>query len=256
RVMDPERALAGLGRALDVGDTTVVVADVDWERFLPTFTARRPSPLLSALLEESDTATSRPGAGAEPEARGAALVKELSALSEADRRIALRDLVRDRAASVLGRASGESVAAAQAFRDIGFDSLTAVELRNQLTQDTGLRLPSTLVYDYPTPGHLADHLGAELFPAAPTGPGGPFDPPGTAGDDEETALRRKLSTVPLARLKESGLLTALLALAEPDRTSESEETAPGVTAEARDDDLISTMDVDDLVQLALGDSAH
>ncbi|MFE5142017.1 SDR family NAD(P)-dependent oxidoreductase [Streptomyces fagopyri] len=256
RVMDPERALAGLGRALDVGDTTVVVADVDWERFLPTFTARRPSPLLSVLVEESDTAKSRPGTGTEPEARGAALVKELSALSETDRRIALRDLVRDRAASVLGRASGESVAASQAFRDIGFDSLTAVELRNQLNQDTGLRLPSTLVYDYPTPGHLADHLGAELLPAAPTGPGGLFDPPGTAGDDEETVLRRKLSTVPLARLKESGLLTALLALAEPDRTSESEETALGVTAEAQDDDLISTMDVDDLVQLALGDSAH
>ncbi|MEU1501701.1 type I polyketide synthase [Streptomyces sp. NPDC005732] len=255
RVMDPDRALAGLGRALDVADTTVVVADVDWDRFLPTFTARRPSPLLSALLEEADTTAARPGTGTEPEARGAALLKELSALSETDRRTALRDLVRDRAASVLGRASGEGVAAAQAFRDIGFDSLTAVELRNQLNQDTGLRLPSTLVYDYPTPGHLADHLGAELFPAAPTGPGGLFDPPGTPGDDEETALRRRLSTVPLARLKESGLLTALLALAEPDRPSPSQGTAPDVSGEATDDDLISTMDVDDLVQLALGDSA-
>ncbi|MFE2136750.1 SDR family NAD(P)-dependent oxidoreductase, partial [Streptomyces sp. NPDC059466] len=260
RVMDPDRALTGLGRALDVGDTTVVVADVDWEKFLPTFTSRRPSPLLSALLEESDTTASRPGTGTEPETKKAALLKELSTLSEADRRSALRDLVRDRAASVLGRASGESVAPAQAFRDIGFDSLTAVELRNQLNQDTGLRLPSTLVYDYPTPGHLADHLGAELFPAAPadapTGPSGPFAPSGAAWTDEEAALRRKLATVPLARLQESGLLTALLALAGPEGPAEPEGTSPGTTAEAQDDDLISTMDVDDLVQLALGDSAH
>ncbi|MET8289413.1 type I polyketide synthase [Streptomyces sp. NPDC005132] len=241
RVMDPDRALAGLGRALDLGDGTVVVADVDWERFLPTFTSSRPSPLLSVLPEAA-----APAAGPDDTAaRAADLRHRLSELSTTDRKLALRNLVRDRAASVLGRADGQSIEPGQAFRTIGFDSLTAVELRNQLNHDTGLRLPTTLVFDYPTPGHLAEHLHTELFP----------DTAGPADADEDT-LRKKLSTIPLARLQESGLLTALLALAEPDGPSEAEGTAPGVTAEAQDDDLISTMDVDDLVQLALGDSAH
>ncbi len=241
RVMDPDRALTGLGRALDLGDGTVVVADVDWERFLPTFTSSRPSPLLSVLPEAA-----APAAGPDDTAAQAAdLRHRLSELSTTDRKLALRNLVRDRAASVLGRADGRSIEPGQAFRTIGFDSLTAVELRNQLNHDTGLRLPTTLVFDYPTPGHLAEHLCTELFP----------DTAGPADADEDT-LRKKLSTIPLARLQESGLLTALLALAEPDGPSDTEGTAPGVTAEAQDDDLISTMDVDDLVQLALGDSAH
>ncbi|MEU3986571.1 SDR family NAD(P)-dependent oxidoreductase [Streptomyces sp. NPDC026672] len=245
RVMDPDLALSGLGRALDVGDGTVVVADVDWDRFLPTFTSRRPSPLLSAFEEPDEPRSAT--ADTEPQAKRSALITRLSALSAADRRTALRDLVRDRAAAVLGRPSGESVTPGQAFRDVGFDSLTAVELRDQLGQDTGLRLPSTLVYDYPTPGHLADHLGAELFPDTSA------DPADAAHGDDEAALRRTLATVPLARLRESGLLTALLALAEPDdRPSRTQEAAPDDT---EDDDLIQSMDVDDLVQLALGDSA-
>ncbi|WP_128382301.1 type I polyketide synthase [Streptomyces cavernae] len=259
RVMDPDRALAALGRALDLGDSTVVVADVDWRRFLPTFTSSRPSPLLSTLPETTAPATGT--AETETEARASELVNRLSPLSGPDRRTALRDLVRDRAALVLGRAGGDSVQPAQAFRDIGFDSLTAVELRNQLNRDTGLRLPTTLVYDYPTPGHLADHLGAQLFPDAPDE--GFTDPSGTARAGDDAALRRKLSTIPLARLRESGLLAALLALAEqekplePEKPQESEE-ADSSTAEAdvRAGELIHTMDVDDLVQLALGDSSH
>ncbi|MEU6540479.1 type I polyketide synthase [Streptomyces sp. NPDC047000] len=242
RVMDPDRALSALGRALDVGDGTVVVADVEWERFLPTFTSRRPSPLLSALAALAEPAgpatrrTPEDGAGAAGELR-----TRLAGLSAADRTLALRDLVRDRAAAVLGRANGESVAPAQAFRDIGFDSLTAVELRNRLNQDTGLRLPSTLVYDYPTPGHLAELLDAELFPDTAEST--------AVADADEAAVRRRLATVPLTRLKESGLLTALLALTEPEQPS---EPLPGDGSA----DLIEAMDIDDLVQLALGEAAH
>ncbi|KOG24617.1 type I polyketide synthase, partial [Streptomyces viridochromogenes] len=94
------------------------------------------------------------------------LLERLSALPERDRDHSLLSLVRDAAAAALGHASSAEITANRAFSDLGFTSLTAVEFRNRLSEQTGLRLPSTLVFDHPTPSALMRHLRAELFPTA------------------------------------------------------------------------------------------
>jgi NAD(P)-dependent dehydrogenase (short-subunit alcohol dehydrogenase family)/acyl carrier protein len=90
------------------------------------------------------------------------LVERLAGLDPAGRDRLLLGVVRDTAAEVLGHADTTAVAADREFRQVGFDSLTAVEMRNRLAGTTGVALPATLVFDYPTPKALADHLGAQL----------------------------------------------------------------------------------------------
>ncbi|MER6129760.1 type I polyketide synthase [Streptomyces sp. NPDC001795] len=93
----------------------------------------------------------------------------LGALGQAERETAVLDLVRTQTAMVLGHASPDTVEATRDFRGLGIDSLTAVELRNRLNAATSLRLPATLVFDYPSPQALARHIGAELLDDAATG---------------------------------------------------------------------------------------
>jgi acyl carrier protein len=107
--------------------------------------------------------TTRRTAAAEAAVSQAGFAARLGEMREGDRQRHLVDLVRTEAAVVLGHGSPEAIGAGREFRELGFDSLTAVELRNRLTVATGLRLPATLVFDYPTPTVLAEHLGTELL---------------------------------------------------------------------------------------------
>ncbi|MGW5172321.1 type I polyketide synthase, partial [Streptomyces nodosus] len=116
------------------------------------------APLLRGLIR---TTVRRAAAQVSVTADG--LAQQLAGLDTAARREALLGLVRTQIAQVLGHADAGQVEAARQFQDLGFDSLTAVELRNGLNSATGLRLPATMVFDYPTPNALADHLSDELL---------------------------------------------------------------------------------------------
>ncbi|MEU3964832.1 SDR family NAD(P)-dependent oxidoreductase, partial [Streptomyces buecherae] len=172
-LMPAELAVAALQQALDQDDTFVAVADIDWERFVPLFTSMRPSRLLDALpaarrlLERPDAPHAEEaaaGTGAAAELRD-----RLATLTAADQEMALTELITRHAVVVLGLSTAESARVDRAFKDAGFDSLTSLALRNRLAEATGLRLPATLVFDYPTPLVLASHL-RELLVAAPNGP--------------------------------------------------------------------------------------
>jgi len=98
---------------------------------------------------------------------GTTLAARLPGLDPADRVRAVLDAVLGEVASVLGHADPEAVGVRQAFKDLGFDSLTAVELRNRLNTLTGQRLPATLVFDHPNPEQLASYLVERIGPADP-----------------------------------------------------------------------------------------
>ncbi|WP_433498682.1 type I polyketide synthase [Sphaerimonospora sp. CA-214678] len=155
--MEPGLALTALGQALEEDQAAVVIADVDWERFVPAFTALRSRPLIADLAEVrrvlSAALTPRDDADGEAE-----LPRRLAGLAETERRRLLVRAVRAEIAAVLGHESAEAVPPDRPVRDLGFDSLAAVNLRNRLGAAAGLDLPPTLVFDHPTPEALADYL--------------------------------------------------------------------------------------------------
>jgi acyl transferase domain-containing protein/acyl carrier protein len=163
--LSPDLALIALQRALDENTTATVVADVDWRRFIIPFTITRPSPLLGDLDDIREAPVGQ-NTTVDTGSVRAALRESLAEVPDGERQPILLDLVRTNVAGVLGHGSPDQVEPGRAFRELGFDSLTAIELRDGLTSATGLRLPVTLVFDHPTPDALARHLLAELLPDA------------------------------------------------------------------------------------------
>ncbi|HEX4249430.1 MAG TPA: SDR family NAD(P)-dependent oxidoreductase [Pseudonocardia sp.] len=142
----PDEALDALAEAVGGADPTPVLAPLDLGRFLDAFTLTRPSPLMREITPAAPESTSD----------GTSVRSPLADVPAAQRAATLLDLVRSRTAEVLGHP--EPVQAGVTFRELGIDSLTAIELRGVLARETGLRLPAALVFDHPTPAELAAHL--------------------------------------------------------------------------------------------------
>ncbi|MEU6162511.1 type I polyketide synthase [Streptomyces sp. NPDC047130] len=160
--MEPHLALTALDQALDADETCLTVADIDWSRFTPGYTAARPRPLIMDI-PEAEAALAAPATAADAPGETDALRDALLALNGPQRNQHLLDLVTGHAAAALGYADAGRIDAGRAFRDLGFDSLMAVDMRNRLQSATGRKLPPTLVFDHPTPTDLADHLLAEVL---------------------------------------------------------------------------------------------
>nr|WP_234319205.1 type I polyketide synthase [Streptomyces sp. NRRL F-2305] len=241
RPLDPDLAVLALRQAVTGSDPVAVVADVDPERFVRAFTTVRPSALLTEMPAHAALTATAAAAGHDADRAVSDLRDRLARLPGNRRLGTVLTLVRERAADVLGHTGTDLVGPDRAFRDLGFDSLGAVELRNQLGAATGLTLSATLVFDHPTPAALAEHILGELLPG---------DTPG-GGTTDENALRAVLASVSLDRLREIGVLEPLLKLAGRAQAPAAGARAEGTGAEDASDASIDAMEVDDLVQAAL-----
>ncbi|MDT0343447.1 type I polyketide synthase [Streptomyces litchfieldiae] len=164
-LLPPELAWQALRGALDHDEAAVAVADVDWARFLPLLTATRPGRLTDGVPEARERPATAGAAGPADEGAADALRQRLAPLSPAEQERLLADMVCAHAATALGHASADAVETERAFKDLGFDSLMAVAMRNGLNAATGVPLPATAVFDHPTPRALAGYLRAQLLDA-------------------------------------------------------------------------------------------
>jgi acyl transferase domain-containing protein/acyl carrier protein len=169
------------------------------------------------------------------------LARRLMSKSESERgRLAL-DMVRSEIAVVLGHTSLEDIDAQRPFSELGFDSLAAVELRNRLSIVSGVQLPATVVFDYPTPSGLSDFLVCEIVASADA-------TVGSSEDDNQARVsdfRDAVASIPLDRLREAGVMATLVRL-----TGQADPTQPDL--EDNSIDQIDEMDVESLLELTLG----
>ncbi|GAA2344880.1 hypothetical protein GCM10010431_80620 [Streptomyces kunmingensis] len=226
RPLDPDTALGTVGSA----EGCFAVADMDWERFVPSVTALRANRLWDVVTPRDTTAGEPPTGLGQLQAR-------LTGVSGVARRSLVTDVVRGRVAAVLGFADATAVDVSKAFRDLGFDSLTAVELRNALTAETGLRLPATLVFDHPTTLALADFLLGELA-----------DDPGDGIRDVAAELDRieaALLALPApdqARLRVASRLQQLMKRLDGTATDDSAGDISAKIEAATSDDIFALID--------------
>jgi acyl transferase domain-containing protein len=225
---EAESLLAAAGRLFAGG------APVTWATVLPPG-RRVPLPTYGFVRQPfwiGQGPNTRPPTAIQP----TVLAERLQQLTPDDQRRRLVELVCGQAAAVLGHEDAHAVDAERAFEDLGFDSLSGVQLRNRLKADTGLALSRTLIFDYPNPAALAEHLRDLLLRS-------PHEPP-----DDEDRIWSALRKIPLQELRRTGLLDKLLLMAGASETS--------LTAAPMTDETIDSLSPEALIAMALEIAEH
>ncbi len=227
RALSSEEGLALFDAAREIPEASLVPAHVD----AAALGARADTlpPLFRGLVRARRAQASNAVAAS-------GLKQRLLSLSEPDRDRALLDVVRGETATVLGLKSATALDAGRPLRELGLDSLMAVELRNRLSAVTGLRLSVTLVFDHPTIQALSRALAVKLCDVPRSG---------SEAHLPDDAVREAITSIPIEQLRKAGLLDTLLRLADR-RTARD-----GDTPERADASTIEKMTVDELVDLAL-----
>jgi acyl carrier protein len=241
-----EEGLALFDSALASGLVNAVPAGLDTSALRRLGDPDRVPPLLRSLVGLPATrpaVVSGAGGGPVVAADGdAPWVRKLAEAAEAERPRIVLDLVRAVVAEILGHPPNRPVPADRGLLDLGFDSLTAVELRNRLGTETGLRLPTTLLFDRPTATALAIHLHGELTDRLPGGAASTL-----ARIDELEAAFDGAALGAEARDRITARLAALQARlaaagAAPAVATDADTTATPHLDQASDDELFQLID--------------
>jgi NADP-dependent 3-hydroxy acid dehydrogenase YdfG/acyl carrier protein len=164
RPLSTEEGLALFDMAMEANVTVAMLMHVD----TAVLSSRAADGQVPAIFRGLVRGSVRRAASAGPQVPGASSFRaRLAGGTEAEQSAIMLELVLAHVAAVLGHGSPGAIDAGRAFRELGFDSLTAIELRNHLNASTGLRLPATSVFDYPTPAVLAGHLRQEIVDGGP-----------------------------------------------------------------------------------------
>ncbi|MET4427275.1 type I polyketide synthase [Mycolicibacterium sp. 624] len=230
-----EEALSLLDKALVVDEPFLVPARIDRGALRTKSSAGTLPPMFNELI--SGPARRQVGDSLAAAQSRSALTARLSGLPVDEQQMVLLDLVRSHMATVLGLPSPDAIGADLAFSDHGFDSLTAVELRNRLKAATGLTLSPTLIFDYPNPSALAEYFRTQLGGEEAAGP---------APSAVEDELRRVVASIPIKRLRQAGVLDMLLNLAGETGSGSPVVGGAEDTAEPRTQD-IADMDLQELL---------
>ncbi|MFI9161981.1 SDR family NAD(P)-dependent oxidoreductase [Kitasatospora aureofaciens] len=232
RPLEAAQALDLLDRALAGPDPVTVPAGFDPAALRAQAEAGTLPPALAALVRAPQR---RAAAGASRDGR--TLVDRLARIPAAEQRELLLDLVRADVATVLAHGNPAAVDPERAFKDLGFDSLTAVELCNRLKTATGLPLAPTLIFDHPTTATLAAHLHAELAPREL-----PFGERARADLDALEAALLAADPTPAERAEIHRRLAALTAKWSAPQAADEPSAVDDLLESASSDDLFAFID--------------
>jgi acyl transferase domain-containing protein len=221
---ESESLLGAAGRLFSVG------IDVHWPAVLAGVGARRVELPTYGFARRRFWLGSAGNTALPLMSRSVGLAEQLETLPREEQRRQLVELVCVHAAAVLGHSSSRDIDVERAFGDLGFESLTGVELRNRLKSATGLALSRTLIFDFPTPTALADHLRHKLLHV-------------DQEESEDAVIWSSLRKIPLRELRRTGLLDKLLML-----SGEPEKSPPHSIVS---DDIIDSLSADALIAMAL-----